>query len=212
MAQQKPFYWLWLSTAFPGAWTITETVSGAFGLAALYLAKRRPDWGPELSDLGWQIPLGVFGLIFLVRLFLAPLEIYRDQRADIRSREEALRALRATLESRRKNHRLADLLAKKDEWAVHNLWAKRPKDEDGFFDWLHSRRKWEQEVEAILDEYGCTYLEKKHFGVLGNLAGEYPPEPYHPDSLMNHQLVMLALTRKRLQDIIDTYSSKPLAR
>jgi len=207
--QDKSYLSIWFEAAFPRAWAVAESVSGLLGLIALSVTKNHPTWGTTMTDLGWQVPIGAFVLIFVYRAVTAPAEIYKAQRTTIDANEGVIHSLRDVLEGKRKNARLAELLGKKDEWAVHNLWAKIPKTAEEIASWKASEEVWRNEVGALMDEHGCPYLVKKSFLVLGNLLEGTPPGLlvlYHEDSDMNKELMMLNLRRKRLQEIIESYA------
>ena len=58
-----------------------------------------------MHNLEWQIPLGIFGSIFVIRLILAPYSIYKQQKAEIGCLEGKLVSLQNELEEERNQHR-----------------------------------------------------------------------------------------------------------
>lgn len=89
--RKRQFYAEWLTAAFPKAWAIAETSATILGLVSLYLVKRYPQWEAVLTDLGWQIPLGIVLAVLILRLAWAPYVLTRE-------RERTIRDLRKELE------------------------------------------------------------------------------------------------------------------
>jgi hypothetical protein len=80
---KRSYYGQWLTTAFGGAWSTYNTSSAILGLVipvTLLLAKRYwPAAEKIVPDLVWQIPLAIFCLLFVARVFLAPYWIAEEQ-------------------------------------------------------------------------------------------------------------------------------------
>lgn len=93
---------------------------------------------------------------------------------------------------------LAEELGKYDEWAVHNLWANRPYYGADLKLWIDSFNKWAASVKQWMENQHCSYLDIKHFFVLG-LVSNYQ---FDEDSEFNWQLNMLNMHRERINNLI----------
>ena len=74
----RRFFWLWLQTAFRHAFGRADAIAGFLGMSLPALARLNSEWRDALAELSWQIPLGLFGGLFVVRLVLAPYWMYRE--------------------------------------------------------------------------------------------------------------------------------------
>jgi hypothetical protein len=77
----RAYYWRWLVTAFRPSWGPTETVATILGFLVPPIAKLVPE-APDILDLSWQMPLCVFGLLFVTRVILAPWLIHNEQETE----------------------------------------------------------------------------------------------------------------------------------
>ncbi len=80
---KRGFYWLWLSTAFRHSIWRGDGVAFLLGIAIPIARNAVPNWESVMNELTWQIPLGVFGSIVLVRLILAPYWLYKEKVKEI---------------------------------------------------------------------------------------------------------------------------------
>jgi len=137
--------------------------------------------------------LVVFGLYALLQRARAGFLVYRDDQAAIAA------ANRSVL-----NQQLAERLGKLDDWAVHHLWARHPQTstDPAFPLWVRRITLWKGRVLGALRKNNCPFLDYRSVKVLGNLAGE---PNYNGDPLVNHQMRMLAIRRKRIEVLIKKY-------
>jgi hypothetical protein len=79
--RRRDYYRRWLVVAIRHSWGVTDTVSTVLSLVIPPLAKLVTD-GESMADLAWQIPLSLFGTLFIVRVVLAPWWIHQEQERD----------------------------------------------------------------------------------------------------------------------------------
>jgi len=101
-----------------------------------------------------------------------------------------------------KDHKIAEGLARWDEFAVHNLWANKPLTEEDLKQWIKQFNKWIYDVKNWMEKVGCLYLDVKQFFVLG-LVTEYQ---FDDDSEFNHKLNMLNMHRERIKNLINIWT------
>src|SRR5690349_11817683 len=93
MRDTLKFYASWLAIGFRHSFGKSDAIAGFLGVALPAIAH----WGGTqegamMGDLAWEIPLGVFTALFVVRLLLAPYWMHQE-------REKELASLRAHRES-----------------------------------------------------------------------------------------------------------------
>jgi len=71
----------WLSATFNQPWTHASSVATALGALVPLLIRLRPAWAQALTDLIWQIPLGVFATWGIARMALAPYWLHQEDAA-----------------------------------------------------------------------------------------------------------------------------------
>ncbi len=76
--KKKAYYWLWLRIAFRHSIGLGDGVGFLIGIVAPVIRQFIPNWDSAMNELAWQIPLGVFGSIVMVRLLLSPYWIHKD--------------------------------------------------------------------------------------------------------------------------------------
>lgn len=81
------FYWQWLKKAFPLAYGIAGFILFIFTIITPFLqpfiTKKYPQMETKLNISLSTIVLVIFGLFLLVRLIMAPYEIYKEQKKQI---------------------------------------------------------------------------------------------------------------------------------
>jgi hypothetical protein len=96
------FYWNWFTSAFSGAWAISQVLAGVITLIMGILVWKYPNWEASAKNLLWMIPLGIFLVLLVIRLAIAPFNIYQKQQMDLRSIEKKLQETEKNLEDARK--------------------------------------------------------------------------------------------------------------
>lgn len=81
--RKREYYWQWLRVAFRRTIGMGDGVGFLAGIIIPIILRFIPNWKPVMSELLWQIPLGVFGGIVLIRLSLAPYWIYKEKVAEV---------------------------------------------------------------------------------------------------------------------------------
>jgi hypothetical protein len=97
----------------------------------------------------------------------------------------------------------AEGLARWDSFAVHNLWANRPKTQEDFELWRRAFQRWGDDVNAWMEQAGCQFLDVKEFAELGLVEGGH----HSDDPALNHELIMLNMKRDRLKSLIARFRS-----
>lgn len=72
------FYKRWLTVAIGHAFGPADALAGALGMAVPAIIAVYPGLSGSLADLTWQLPLGIFVALLMVRAILAPFWIYRN--------------------------------------------------------------------------------------------------------------------------------------
>jgi hypothetical protein len=97
------FYWNWFISAFSGAWAISQAITGAIALIAGIVVWKHPNWEVSMKNLIWMIPLGAFLILLIIRLIIAPFDIYQKQQMDIKNINDKLKHKENKLEETEKN-------------------------------------------------------------------------------------------------------------
>ncbi|MDP1568788.1 MAG: hypothetical protein Q8L86_02190 [Vicinamibacterales bacterium] len=195
---------LWLRVAFPKAWASLGAILVVLGVASLYVSTNHRDWSERLSDLGWQLALGVFLLVFVFRTFVAPYEIYRSLKID-RDR------LHAVVDTKRKNQAVAERLLALYQSGTHdvaNMTVDPHYAEDRLkfgkhaHDWLTSLRSemlacecLPQELSAVTDFSAADIPDPASLGYL------YPGNP-----VIALEKAQFAMRLRALKRVINSYS------
>ena len=82
------YYWSLFRFAVDGAWGFSQLVSAIFAFVGGYIGYKHPEWGIVMNNLLWVIPLGIFVVLFAIRLILAPYKIYKDQQDEIKKLQQ----------------------------------------------------------------------------------------------------------------------------
>ena len=82
------FYKSWLKAVFSKSFSVADGIAGALGALVPAASPLFPQWETLMSQLAWQIPLGFFVAVVLVRMASAPGTIHSEQQRTI----EALQA------------------------------------------------------------------------------------------------------------------------
>ncbi len=77
------YYWDVFCLAFQGAWAITEVIAGVIAIIGGFIVWKRPGWESTMKNLLWMIPVGIFTLLLLIRLAIAPYTIHQNQQQQI---------------------------------------------------------------------------------------------------------------------------------
>jgi len=83
----RKFYWKWIQIAFSRPLGIADYIAGAIGIVSAYIIPRYPQWEPAMSELAWQIPLGIFSALAAFRLLLSPYWMYKEAQQKIKDLE-----------------------------------------------------------------------------------------------------------------------------
>ena len=95
------FYWKWIEVSVKPSFGLADGIGFVLGIAIPVVIHFVPRWETAMSNLAWQIPLGIFSTIFLIRLILAPYWIYKQQEVEISGLEGKLASLQNELEEER---------------------------------------------------------------------------------------------------------------
>ena len=75
------YYWRWCVLAFKHSFGFSDAIAGALGMAIPLLLRQILNTSKAeafLTDLVWQIPLGILSTLTIVRLGLAPYWMYKE--------------------------------------------------------------------------------------------------------------------------------------
>jgi hypothetical protein len=151
-----------------------------------------------MTSLAWQLPLWALGAVLLVRLFLAPFRIAKEDDQRIRS----LNAQRKVQIDQERKQAAIDDLSEELSWAIHNLLNR------------NQGKEWTEEMvppfEADMNAW-CEKVNKKledrdffsrsdqlHFDRLGFLQ----PIDMGPLARLNWLMSMLRMKFDRLREVI----------
>ena len=84
------FYERWLSMSLRRPFGVADGIGVALGTLAQIMVRSFPAWDFAVTELLWQIPLGIFALIGLVRLGRAPYWMYQERDEKARQMEIGL--------------------------------------------------------------------------------------------------------------------------
>ncbi len=74
---KRKYFSQWIYIAFRHSIGIGDGVAFLIGLAIPIIRQLIPGWETVILELGWQIPLGVFSSVIVIRLLLAPYWMYK---------------------------------------------------------------------------------------------------------------------------------------
>ena len=81
--EPENFYLRWAWRTVNGPWGVAGFFGSFLSLAIPAVVRLVPDLrdvGAEMNDLTWVVPLSIFGALAVVRFFIAPMSIWRDER------------------------------------------------------------------------------------------------------------------------------------
>ena len=94
------FYGRWLSMSLRRAFGVADGIGVALGTLAPIMVRSFPASESAVTELLWQIPLGIFASIGLVRLGRAPYWMYQERDEKARQMEIGLEARITELQAR----------------------------------------------------------------------------------------------------------------
>jgi hypothetical protein len=112
--------------------------------------------------------------------------------------------LRTVLDRSKKNHALADGLTLKHKEGVTDILNRPPKTVSEIPQWRERAHQWQQEVEAIMYQHGCSVQEMNHVQTIG-MFSVFPG--LHPDPDAMKDLSMFAERLNRVANIATKYGS-----
>jgi hypothetical protein len=84
------YFWRWITVAFGHSWSIYERLSG-FAAVILFIAGRFQPVPESAGVMITEMALGIFVLLFIARMVLAPYWISQEQDAKWQARESSLK-------------------------------------------------------------------------------------------------------------------------
>ena len=75
----KEYYKKWFSVAFSKAYSLMLSVSGSLAIFGKHIDNLLLPIGIKMGDLAWQIPMGIFVIILIIRLVITPYKIQKDE-------------------------------------------------------------------------------------------------------------------------------------
>jgi uncharacterized integral membrane protein len=110
--------------AFTRTWRTAEAITGILAIVLGIIVAVHPNWETTVKYLAWAIPLGMFVVIGLIRLAIAPWIIYKQQEQKIREQRDKADNLKRELEAMQIKRRPTIALGQKLGASTH------PRDAD----------------------------------------------------------------------------------
>ena len=107
---KSQYYKHWLGVSFRHSIDISDGVAFLIGIVVPIIRQVIPDWDSIMSELAWQLPLGVFSTVILFRLILAPYWIHKDKEKQMEVITQEKAKLEQQLDDKTRRKQVKDAL------------------------------------------------------------------------------------------------------
>ena len=180
---------LWTNVVVPGVGALIGVAGSEYVL--------RPLW-----HFVWGVPEDEhIALKAEMRTVETKNDVYRR---NIEALSAEVTELRTVLDRSKKNQALADALTLKHKEGVTDLLNGPPKVASEIPQWRERAHLWQEEVEAIMTQHGCSVQEMNHVQTIG-MFNVFPGLHPNPDAMKD--LSMFAERLNRVANIATKYGS-----